>query len=238
MTSKTVKPVLVIAGLGDGSGTGGSTARIFAKEGYTVALVSRGSTTPGTASTPSKLADQIIASGGNAAAFPIASYTPDNIAEAWKTIHAQFPFETSVEGAFEFAREAITAFKANSLEEPIGKRGTLIITGARATASIRGNVFTSLFSSTKFAMRALSQSLATEFGKENIHVAHAIIDGRILMNRQRERQSEEWANNEDGRLLPDSIAKSYLYLVNQDRSSWTWEIDLRPAHQEWSDYTK
>ena len=52
-----------------------------------------------------------------------------------------------------------------------GKRGTLLITGA--TASWRGNVTTSAFSAAKFALRALSQSLAKEFGKQNIHVSAA-----------------------------------------------------------------
>ncbi|KAG7443824.1 uncharacterized protein BT62DRAFT_934777 [Guyanagaster necrorhizus] len=50
------------------------------------------------------------------------------------------------------------------------KRGSLIFTGA--TASIRGNVTTSVFSAGKHALRALSQSLAKEFGKQNIHVSH------------------------------------------------------------------
>ncbi|KAF9032375.1 hypothetical protein BJ165DRAFT_1357934 [Panaeolus papilionaceus] len=261
MASQAIKRVLVVAGLGNGSGTGGSTARIFAKQGYTVALVSRTSTN-GTDIT-SKLVDEIKSSGGDAVAFPIRSYAPTAIADAWNAIHQRFPtseysiraavfnagdgvwkpflditqdevrrvMETGVEGAFEFARGAITTFKANSLEEPAGKRGTLIFTGA--TASLRGNTTTSLFSAGKFALRAISQSLAKEFGKENIHVAHAIIDGGILMDRQRERQNEEWVKNENVRLNPDSIAKSYLYLVNQDRSSWTWELDLRPAHEKW-----
>ena len=62
---------------------------------------------------------------------------------------------------------AILAFKENQLDEN-GSRGTLIFTGA--TAAIRGNVTTSAFAAGKFGIRALSQSLAKEFGKENIHV--------------------------------------------------------------------
>lgn len=49
-----------------------------------------------------------------------------------------------------------------------GTKGTLIFTSA--TASQRGNVFTSAFAAGKFAERALSQSLAKTYGKENIHV--------------------------------------------------------------------
>ena len=75
--------------------------------------------------------------------------------------------DTNVKAAFAFAREAISAFKDQPLDEH-GKRGTLLFTGA--TASLRGNKTTSVFSAAKFALRSLTQSLNKEFGKENIHV--------------------------------------------------------------------
>ena len=75
--------------------------------------------------------------------------------------------QVNVTAAFAFSRGAILAFKQNRLDET-GSRGTLIFTGA--TAAIRGNVTTSAFAAGKFGIRALSQSLAKEFGKENIHV--------------------------------------------------------------------
>jgi len=131
---------------------------------------------------------------------------------------------------FAFARESILAFKDLALN-PAGKRGTLIFTSA--TAAIRGNKTTSAFAAGKFGLRALSQSLAKEFGKQNIHVATAIIDGQILTDIQKNRNGSTWAANEDIRLNPDSIAKGYLYLANQDRSAWTWELDMRPAHESW-----
>jgi hypothetical protein len=66
------------------------------------------------------------------------------------------------------------------------------------------------------------------------------------MDRQRERNSNEWTNDEDGRLSPEGIAsvscsflfihldfednqQAYHYLVNQDRSAWTWELDRQSA---------
>lgn len=73
-----------------------------------------------------------------------------------------------VAGAFAFSRRAILAFKENAIDE-LGGRGTLLFTGA--TASLRGNTRTSAFAAGKFGIRALSQSLAKEFGKENIHVS-------------------------------------------------------------------
>ena len=80
--------------------------------------------------------------------------------------------DVSVVAAFAFAREAITTFKEQDVDE-VGKRGALIFTGA--TASLKGNVTTSAFSSGEFAIRALSQSLNKEFGKDNIHVSSLLI---------------------------------------------------------------
>ena len=68
-----------------------------------------------------------------------------------------------------------------------------------------------------------------------MQVSTAIIDGGIITDRAKDRVKnyDEWSKNEDVRLNPDSIAKGYLYLANQDRSAWTWELDLRPAHERW-----
>ncbi|KAF5345652.1 hypothetical protein D9756_011244 [Leucocoprinus leucothites] len=253
----STKKVIVVAGVGNGGGTGAAVARLFAKEGYAVALLARAK-------------DSLILfekqlneiPHGEAVAFPLSSYSTEAIKTAWASIKERFKspsyeirvavwntgygvfkkfLDVTVEdieqsmhvnsvAAFAFSREAILTFKENSLEGGNGKRGALIFTGA--TASLRGNVFTSAFASGKFALRALSQSLNKEFGKENIHVAHVIIDGVIRTERNRDKGSE-WEQNEDIRLNAESIANSYLYLVRQDRSAWTWELDLRPAHEKW-----
>lgn len=89
---------------------------------------------------------------------PFLQITDEEVEEA---------LNTNVRAAFAFSRLAITAFKENDLNE-VGKRGSLIFTGA--TAATRGNVVTSAFAAGKFGLRALSQSLSKEFGKENIHV--------------------------------------------------------------------
>ena len=129
----------------------------------------------------------------------------------------------NVLGPAAFSRELITAFKdlpfvyfllsslspllltRNLRLTPEGARGTLLFTGA--TSSIRGNKTTSSFSAGKFALRSLSQSLAKEFGKQNIHVAHAVIDGGILTERSVAMRGEEWGKNEDVRLTPEGIAQ-------------------------------
>ena len=77
--------------------------------------------------------------------------------------------EVNIRAAFAFSRLSILAFKGNGIDE-VGKRGALIFTGA--TASWRGNTTTSTFAAGKFGLRALSQSLNKEFGKDNIHVSY------------------------------------------------------------------
>ncbi|CDO75180.1 hypothetical protein BN946_scf184866.g21 [Trametes cinnabarina] len=258
----SAKPLLIVAGIGNGTGTGAATARVFSKAGYRVALIARN------AEHLKHLVDELASSGGEAAAFPIPEYTYDAVEHVWDNIveHAwpsgqpsdlrvalwnvgvnvfgsfltvtakdiQASLEVHVTAGFAFSRKAILAFKKNELDVN-GSKGTLLFTGA--TASVRGNVFTSAFAAGKFGIRALSQSLAKEFGKENIHVAHVIIDGSILtdlsLSRRPGEAGEAWKANPDLRLEGESIAKAYLYLIQQDRSAWTWELDLRPAHEKW-----
>jgi len=248
------RSIFVVAGIGDGSGTGAAAARLFAKSGYRIAIIARQS------DHLQKTAAGINAEGGEAAAFPVKAYSYGDIHAAFNAIKNQWKdsdirvgvfnagagvwkgflditeedvkntVDVNVLAGFAFARECILAFKDLPLDKG-QKKGTLIFTGA--TASIRGNKTTSAFAAGKHALRALSQSLNKEFGSQDIHVAHAIIDGGILTNRSKENKSAEWRQDAAAHLEPDSIAKSYLYLANQDRSAWTWELDLRPAHESW-----
>ena len=75
----------------------------------------------------------------------------------------------------------------------------------------------------KFALRGLAQSIARELAPKGIHVAHIVIDGAI-----RHPGREEPPDAPDSLLDPDAIARTYLHLLQQDRSAWTWEVELRP----------
>jgi NAD(P)-dependent dehydrogenase (short-subunit alcohol dehydrogenase family) len=102
-------------------------------------------------------------------------------------------------------------------------RGALFFTGA--SASVKGYAESAPFAMGKFALRALAQSLAREFGPRNIHVAHFVIDGGIERPGGDARAS---ARGEDGMLRPDAIADTYMALYRQHRSAWAFEVDLRP----------
>ena len=106
-------------------------------------------------------------------------------------------------------------------------KGTIIFTGA--TASMRGGSGFAAFSSAKFGLRAVAQSLARELGPKGIHVAHTVIDGAIDHPWIKENFPDIYKLKEvDGILNPDDIAEAYYNLHLQEKTAWTHELDLRP----------
>lgn len=140
-----------------------------------------------------------------------------------------------VVAGFAFAQEVIKIFKTLEPNE-YGKRGFLAFTSA--TGARRGAPNCTVTATGKFAVRGLSQSLAKEFKLDDIHVSHAIVDAMILTERWRVLFGDEWyaekTKDDTHRVHPRSIARAYVYLAQQDRSAWTWELDLRPSHEQWT----
>ena len=99
--------------------------------------------------------------------------------------------------------------------------GAILFTGA--SASVKGYPLSASFAMGKFALRGLAQSIARELAPKGVHVAHFVIDGGIRGPRH-----VEQADAPDSMLDPDAIAQNYLNVLNQDRSAWTWELELRP----------
>jgi NAD(P)-dependent dehydrogenase (short-subunit alcohol dehydrogenase family) len=103
------------------------------------------------------------------------------------------------------------------------RAGAIIFTGA--TSSVRGRGGAVAFSSAKFAVRGMAQSLAVELWPRGIHVAHVIIDGVIDTPKVRKAYK---LSDKEPLLKPVAIADSYWNLIQQERSAWSLEIDLRP----------
>lgn len=117
-------------------------------------------------------------------------------------------------GGFLVAREAARRMLAQ-------RHGAILFTGA--SASVKGYAQSAPFAMGKFALRGLAQSLARELAPQGIHVAHFVIDGGIRNARRSEPHDKP-----DSLLDPEAIAESYLHVLKQPRSAWTWEIELRP----------
>jgi short-subunit dehydrogenase len=127
-------------------------------------------------------------------------------------------------------RDAIntTCFGAFLVAQQAAKRmvergnGSIFFSGA--SAGVKGYPRSSVFAMGKFGLRGLCQSLARELHPQGIHIGHFVIDGGIRAEHRPERHDD----GSDTMLDPDAIAESYMHLHKQHRSSWAWEIELRP----------
>ena len=229
--------------VGVGPGLGAALARRFAKDGMQVAAAARdaarleplarelGELGPGGRAYACDATDeaavkslfgQVKADLGepdlvvyNAGAFVRAAVADIEIEEferCWRALCL---------GGFLVGRAAARLMTARA--EAGGTGGTIIFTGA--TASLRGGANFANLAVGKFGLRALAQSMARELGPLGVHVAHTIIDGQIESERYAELAKDR---PDDGLLVPDAIAESYLNLHRQHRSAWTQELDLRP----------
>jgi len=137
---------------------------------------------------------------------PFAETSLELFEESWRV---------NCHGAFVVARRAVPAMLARH-------GGALVFTGA--TGSIRGGRRSAAFASSKFALRGLAQSLARELWPAGIHVAHVVLDGLVWSERTRARFGPE----QETCMSPRAVAAAYIALIEQDRSAWTHELDLRP----------
>jgi short-subunit dehydrogenase len=99
--------------------------------------------------------------------------------------------------------------------------GAILFSGA--TAGVKGFPLSASFAMGKFALRGLAQSMARELSPQGIHVAHVVIDGGI-----RSAARPVPADQPDSLLDPDAIAETYWHLLQQHRSAWSWEVEVRP----------
>jgi NAD(P)-dependent dehydrogenase (short-subunit alcohol dehydrogenase family) len=228
MPNLSYKTALIV---GAGSGLSASLARLFSREGLRVALAARNVEKLGAlcaetgakafacdATNPGQVAqmfaeveaatgapDVVVYNASARARGPVAELVPAEVERA---------IMVSAYGGFLVAREAV----ARMLPK---KHGAILFTGA--SASVKGYPLSAPFAMGKFALRGLAQSMARELAPQGIHIGHFVIDGAI-----RNPGRAEPPDRPDSMLDPDAIAASYLHLLQQARSAWTWEIELRP----------
>jgi len=224
---------------GVGAGTGASLVRRFASAGYQVAMLARSEgqlralerevrgvrayvTDVADAEAVAKTVARVRAELGpvsvllhNAGSGSFASFlevTPEIFEAAWRV---------NALALLVLMREIVP-----DMQRAGG--GAIVVTGA--TASLRGGPVTAAFAAAKAAQRSLAQSAARALGPEGIHVALVIVDGVIDMPRTREFLADR---PDDFFLKPDAIADTVFHLVHQDRSAWSFEVDLRPFGEKW-----
>ncbi|MFC5342599.1 SDR family NAD(P)-dependent oxidoreductase [Brevundimonas staleyi] len=240
-------PSCLIVGAGDGVGS--AIARAFAREGLAVCVTRRLRHLDKLES----LVASIREDGGEAHAFGVDARDEDETIALVDRIEAEigplsvvvfniganvrFPVtETTAQvysKVWEMAALAgfFTGREAARVMTPRGK-GTILFTGA--TASTRGGAGFSAFAGAKAALRQLAQSMARELGPKGLHVAHVVVDGMIDGTFARSIAPDiQTLLDEDAILKPDEIARNYVWLHNQQRSAWRFELDLRPWKETW-----
>ena len=220
--------------VGAGSGISASFARLLAANDYQIALASRD---------PGRLAD--LAAETKASTHVCDAADPSSVDQLFEQVDQQFPrldvclFNASarVPGPIvdidrEKARSAllISSYAGFLVSQAAARRmlphgsGAILMTGA--SASVKGYPQSAIFAMGKFALRGLAQSMARELAPKGIHVAHFVIDGGVRNSATGRVEGDNMAA--DSYLDPDAIAQNYLHVIQQPRSAWTWEIEMRP----------
>ena len=225
--------------IGVGPGNGASFARRFSNAGYKVAMLSRNQLFL------SKLSSEI----GNSEAIQCDARDPTSISIAisrvhdelgpvdvmiynagvgdWKSVEDTAPeafessWKTNTYGLLIATQQVITTMKVRG-------QGSIVVIGA--TASLRGGAQTTGFASAKAAQRSLAQSMARSLGPQGIHVSYVVIDGVIDLRTSRATMVDR---PDEFFLQPDAIAETVYNLTQQQRSAWSFEIDLRPHIEKW-----
>ena len=217
--------------VGAGSGVSASVARALARAGVRVALAARN---------VHKLDALVAEIDGRAFAADAAA--PESVAQLFAEVDASLgPPDLVLYNASGRLRGAIVDLDPHEVRKAMdvsafggfltmqqaarrmlpNRRGAILLTGA--TASVKGFPLSSGFAMGKFGLRGLAQSAARELAPRGIHVAHFVIDSAV-----RSAARPDPAERPDSTLDPDAIAQTYLDVLRQPRSAWSWEVELRP----------
>jgi len=205
--------------IGAGKGLSASLGRLLEREGFNVALAARN---------PEKLETKGLALRCDATDRAQVEAAFEAVESKWgvpslviynASYRTRGPFVELDVGEVDKSIR-VTAFAGFLVAQSAAKRmlprgsGAIFFTGA--SASVKGYANSAPFAMGKFALRGMAQSMARELSPKGIHVAHFVIDGGIGKDAG------------DAKLDPDEIARTYLNVYRQQRSAWTWEVELRP----------
>src|SRR5947207_9757668 len=233
MADAKKKRVAIVAGVGPGLSA--ALVRKLASEECSIGMLAR---------SPAFIGNLATEIGRDALAIPTDISNPKQVAAAFRNVRQQLgPVEILIANASGSIGKGLMETTPEQFEQSwrTGDCGAFLCSseavldmvergaGAHifpgATSSVRGRGGAVAFSSAKFAVRGLAQSLAVELWPKGIHVAHVVIDG-VIDTRKVRRTYKPSAR--EPLLKPEAIADSYWDLIQQERSAWSLEIDLRP----------
>ena len=242
--------------IGAGAGIGGTVAKKFASDGYH-AYLARRTDEEGL----NRLIKEIEDAGGKASGSLLNVIEENSIEDLVNKIESEIgPIDTVIYNigaqigdraladtsykAFEMGWRMATfgLFRLAQVLTPKMKErqsGNIIVTSA--TSAVRGNGGQHSHAAAMGGRRMLCQSLNAEFSKDGIHVAHVIIDGAVdapdtlgkMLGPELFEQFKE-QKGENGMIIPEEVAETYLFIAKQKKSTWTHEIDIRAfSDQAW-----
>jgi len=217
--------------VGAGAGISASFARALARDGYKVALAARH---------PDKIGS--LAADIGALTVACNAVEPAEVAALFAKLDAEMgPLDVVLYNASRRSRGPLTELDAEDVRKSLlvtayggflvaqaaaarmVKRGEGAILFTGASASVKGYAQSAPFAMGKFALRGLAQSMARELQPKGIHVAHFVIDGGVASAAR-----VVPGDAPDSLLDPDAIAASYMAVLKQPRSAWSFELELRP----------
>ncbi len=231
------KPVAVVTGVGPG--TGAAIARRFAHGGFAVAMLARNR------ERLSRLESEIVGTR----AFPCDVTDESQIDAALGAIHAELGapkilVHNAVGGAFgnfmEIDPKVLNQnFQVNTMALLLLARrlapamiaaGDGAIVASGNTSALRGKANFAGFAPTKAAQRILAESIARELGPKGVHVAYVLIDAVIDLEWTRKR----FPQAPDAFFIkPSAIAEEVWHVAHQDRSAWSFNVEVRPFGETW-----
>lgn len=233
----TSNPVALVTGVGPG--TGAAIARRFAQGGYQVAMLARNH------ARLQALEREIASSRAYACDVTDEARLDATIAAVRTDLgEPRVVVHNAVGGAFGNFMEIEPAvlnhnFQVNTMALLYLARrlapamvaagdGAIIATGN--TSAQRGKAGFAGFAPTKAAQRILAESMARELGPKGVHVAYVVIDAVIDLEWTRRR----FANEPDNFFIkPAAIAEEVWHIAHQDRSAWSFNVELRPFRETW-----
>ena len=230
-------PVCLITGVGPG--TGAALSRRFAKGGYRVAMLAR------TEARLSVLEKEIPHSRGYVCDVSQESQVNSVVSQICTEMAApEILIHNAVGGAFgtflEIEPEVLAdnfqvntmglLYLARAVAPNMVEAGKGVILASGNTSALRGKPRFAGFAPTKAAQRILCESMARTLGPQGVHVAYIVIDAVIDLEWTRKMFEDK---DDDFFIQPAAIADTAYDVAHQDRSGWSFNVEVRPFGEEW-----